>query len=229
MALLHRYGGLWLDLETIALRNFSHLFGECIDDGHSVPSNQGVIGPLRPNTTFTRAWQDFVHAKLDSLKHNLKLHPGGACAGNRCEYALGWQGILGNIWRKIEAELAGVATGAVCLNACVYGCPIACYNKPEQKCAGADVAQGQNAGVSNGVKRMSYEQFLSSPGVLGQMIRRALAIPTSTVIARAIEEQRHCLTLAEERLYVNRSDAGGHTCPPPAHPQFESSAQWTVV
>ena len=96
-------------------------------------------------------------------------------------------------------------------------------------CASADVAQGQNAGVSNGVKRMSYEQFLSSPGVLGQMIRRALAIPTSTVIARAIEEQRHCLTLAEERLYVNRSDAGGHTCPPPAHPQFESSAQWTVV
>ena len=57
MALLHRYGGLWLDLETIALRNFSHLFRECVDDGMSVPSNQGVIGPLRPNTTFTRTWQ----------------------------------------------------------------------------------------------------------------------------------------------------------------------------
>ena len=82
----------------------------------------------------------------------------GCSRAQRVACPLVAQGILGNIWRKVEAELPGAKTGSACLNACVYGCPIACYNKPEQKCAGADVAQGQNAGVSNGVKRMSYEQ-----------------------------------------------------------------------
>ena len=40
MELLHTHGGLWLDLETIAMRNFSHVFRTCADDGHTVPSNR---------------------------------------------------------------------------------------------------------------------------------------------------------------------------------------------
>ena len=44
----------------------------------------------------------------------------------------------------------------------------------------------------------------------------------------AIAEQRHCLTLADERYYANHSDPGGHTCPTPSHPHFQSSAAWTI-
>jgi hypothetical protein len=64
MALLNRYGGVWLDLETVALRNFSSLFSSCTDDGMSVPRVQGVIGPLRPNTTTTRAWKVRLFVRL---------------------------------------------------------------------------------------------------------------------------------------------------------------------
>jgi len=99
---------------------------------------------------------------------------------------------------------------------------------PRRVGAGADVAVGQNAGVSDGVKRMSFEQFVASPGVLGQIIRNTLHVPPSESISRAIAEQRHCLTLADERYYANHSDPGGHTCPTPSHPHFQSSAAWTI-
>ncbi|KAL1503985.1 hypothetical protein AB1Y20_010401 [Prymnesium parvum] len=230
MALLHTYGGIWLDLETIAIRNFSHLFRDCSDDGVTVPSNQGAIGPLKPNTTMTRTWRALVHEKLDSLYSNLRAHPGGVCIGSRCEYALGWQAILGNIWTKMENEMAWVKRDRQpCIQTCNYGCPIACYNKAEPKCDGVDVAQGTNAGVSNGVKRMTYEQFIGAPGVLGQMMRASMRIPPNKDILHAIAEQRHCLTLAEERKFQNGSKFGSPTCPPPAHPLYESSTAWTVV
>jgi len=135
MALLDRYGGLWLDLETVALRNFSSLFRSCTDDGMTVPSHQGVIGPLRPNTTTTRAWKALVHAKLDAMKANLKRNPGGVCKGNHCDYALGWQAILGNVWRQMEKGVPGLKPmSSICVTTCGYGCPIACYNKAEPKC-----------------------------------------------------------------------------------------------
>jgi len=229
MELLHAHGGLWLDLETVALRNFSSLFRRCRDDGVSVPSNQGVIGPLRPNTTLTRAWRERVHRKLDSVRHNLQQRPGGSCSGNHCGYGLGWQAILGNVWRELNSLEGFKPVAHKCLKTCEYGCPIACYDRDETKCEGADLAQGKNAGVSSGFKQMSEADFtLRSPGVMAQMVRHALGIELKSEMRKAISSHQSCLTLAEANRYRNASAKGEAMCPPVAHPGFSDSHMWLV-
>mmetsp|Transcript_72517 Transcript_72517/g.198695 ORF Transcript_72517/g.198695 Transcript_72517/m.198695 type:complete len:216 (+) Transcript_72517:3-650(+) len=213
------------------MRNFSARLRQCVDDGVSIPAEQGLIGPLRPNTTFTTAWRDRVHQKLDAKVSILKRRPGGVCSGIQCDYALGWQAILGNVWRELEAE-PGLKKGKTCLDVCGYGCPLACYRQQTPKCHGSDVAQGNNAGVSSGFKQITEEDFtLRSPGVMGQMVRYALGIEPNAVVKQAMESQgSYCLTLEEERLYRNTSAAaqGQPTCPPIAHPGYATSERWFV-
>ena len=227
MALLHKYGGLWVDLETVALRNFTDKLRDCVDDGLTVPRFQGLIGPLRPNTPMTQAWRAAVHEKLDSLKTNLYQRPGGECNGNVCSYALGWTAILGNIWRDLEQGspsngLRVASQTSSCLAVCSYGCAVACSLPEVERCAESDVAMGLNAGVAQAIKQLSEEQFLHVPGALGQLVRSVLRLPTHHHVQRAIDTRTHC---------VNHTAAHSRTpgCPPKDHPHSNNSNHWSLL
>lgn len=97
MALLHRFGGVWLDLETFAMPSLAARLSQCSDDGVSIPGSQSFIGPLRPNTNFTRAWRDGVHTVLDRPPQRSVRLPR--------KDGRGWMDVLGLVWDNLAQNL----------------------------------------------------------------------------------------------------------------------------
>jgi len=170
-ALLHKYGGIWLDTENLALRGFNHLWHSCKDDGHTIPRRGDIIEPVGPNTTFTRAWMMEVHSRLDKLLPQLHQHPGGPCFKTYCQpnrldmssnlpvaYPIQWEHILQDVWnvlpRKYPELNLHVATGDTCFTVCTYACALACFNAPTATMA--QHTNGSLGGLGTGTGTTSW-------------------------------------------------------------------------
>jgi hypothetical protein len=82
IALLNKYGGIWIDADTVVMRDFDEIFekldqgydfvgfgcsGDVCFDGNGVPSN-GVLAARPGNNLFKRCLQK-IDEKLDSASH----------------------------------------------------------------------------------------------------------------------------------------------------------------
>ena len=133
-ALLHEYGGIWLDTDAFVIgRNLSAAVDQCEDSGRRVPTQQGVIGPLRPNTTITTAWLRLVEETLASnldrilgranltsrslagaalptpverapMQGDCGLATLGACRAWGRQAKLPWGFLLGRIWNDLASR-----------------------------------------------------------------------------------------------------------------------------
>ena len=162
--LLHAHGGMWLDMEIVALRPPGRLWHACSDDGRSVPQHSAIIGPLRANSTFTRAWLGGVNKKLDKMLPLLRAHPGRECFKTSCAYEgsivqgralpqgypVGWGDLLDGLWEELLKEqhkrrgaaggnsstaLLHRASAELCVRECHFGCPLGCVNATDGRVA----------------------------------------------------------------------------------------------
>ena len=116
--ILDRFGGVWLDMETIVLRNFSTQLHLCVEDGSSVPLSQSAMGPMVAGSPFVREWSRRVDETLSTLLPRLLerrrrhcglslLAPvlrGSCCAAYWHHYPreVAWQALLGHIWFQLS-------------------------------------------------------------------------------------------------------------------------------
>lgn len=121
-ALLHIYGGVWLDTDAFVIHgDLGDTMARCDDDGTTMP-HQAMIGPLKPNTTFTRLWYTGV---LDSLARHLdvilranttKLNAASWSVAGDCGLSahlcdmwgrkrIPWEFLLGDVWLDVARRL----------------------------------------------------------------------------------------------------------------------------
>lgn len=106
--ILHNYGGIYLDMDTIALKSLKDIFRNLVAyDVFGVqytPAksliNMGAIGPMRANSTLTRKWTERVHAILDEKIESFKAFREG-----RGKYPLSRSEILGDVLRPLLRNL----------------------------------------------------------------------------------------------------------------------------
>jgi hypothetical protein len=112
LSLLHRYGGIYLDMDTIALRSLTDIYaglasydivtydGEPWDEVFGV----SVFGPTRRGSTLTRAWSEALEGLLDHRHDELAAYrrddpdPRADC--------LGWNELLSAVVTPIARRLA---------------------------------------------------------------------------------------------------------------------------
>eukprot|EP00928_Gymnodinium_smaydae_P090232 TRINITY_DN7405_c1_g1_i3.p1 TRINITY_DN7405_c1_g1~~TRINITY_DN7405_c1_g1_i3.p1 ORF type:complete len:351 (+),score=57.41 TRINITY_DN7405_c1_g1_i3:33-1055(+) len=95
--LLHFYGGIYLDMDTICLRDLTALFDQLTTfdavgyDGSQWGELIGIsdMGPFRPRTKLTDLWFNALHAKLHQCAQELQA---------RNTYPFYWQEILRDIF-----------------------------------------------------------------------------------------------------------------------------------
>ena len=131
-ALMHHYGGVWLDTDAIVIAgNLGDELHGCVATDQ--PGHQAVIGPLRPNTTFTSMWlsgvtdalarhrEDIMQTAQVSSRRVSSRRGGrlglsatglqGDCGmsaaecGARGRKGLPWEFVLGDVWNDIAARL----------------------------------------------------------------------------------------------------------------------------
>jgi hypothetical protein len=202
MALLHLYGGVWLDLETFALQDLEQPLRACSDDGQTVPGSQSVIGPLQPKTLFTRAWRHGVHSVLDDLFPNMT--PTTSLDRLPRRDHISWEAILGLVWDNIALNLTmdkpsryqnyGFSVPGddpnskanqlkACLQWCYYGreAAIKCHSAAggalqflDKRCVDKPFMVGMHSQLPTSVKEMNLSQFLESGTRLSRLAHEVL-------------------------------------------------------
>ncbi|MEA2513174.1 MAG: hypothetical protein QOJ59_2661 [Thermomicrobiales bacterium] len=111
--LLHRYGGIYLDMDTIALRPMTEIYADLSEcdlvtyDGAPWGEVFGisVFGPTRRGSALTQAWSEAVESLLDDrhdeLAANRRSDP------NPCGDCLGWSELLRDVVNPIAQRLVG--------------------------------------------------------------------------------------------------------------------------
>ena len=120
--LLHTYGGVWLDTDAFVISgDLGAAVSGCEDDGRTLP-HQAVIGPLRPNSEFTRAWYAGVLEALEAFADRI-VPPNrtaarqlsaaglqgdcGASVGDCIAWGhkrIPWEFILGDVWDRLAVK-----------------------------------------------------------------------------------------------------------------------------
>jgi hypothetical protein len=111
LSLLHRYGGIYLDMDTIALRPLTEVYADLA--AHDLVTYDGapwgevfgisVFGPTRRDSVLTRAWSEAVERLLGQRHDALAEHrrhdpnPDGDC--------LGWSELLRDVVTPIARQL----------------------------------------------------------------------------------------------------------------------------
>ena len=156
-ALMHHYGGVWLDIDAFVIAgNLGESVRQCPREGRREidigrPGHQAMIGPMRPNTNFTRMWLSGVtealakhqevilrtaHANAEGGRgRRLVLSARGLqgdCGMSSAECSawgrkrVPWEFILGDVWNDIARRLGMVGYNSM---SCEYNnkdCQLAC-------------------------------------------------------------------------------------------------------
>eukprot|EP00929_Paragymnodinium_shiwhaense_P069934 TRINITY_DN35345_c0_g1_i1.p1 TRINITY_DN35345_c0_g1~~TRINITY_DN35345_c0_g1_i1.p1 ORF type:complete len:385 (+),score=68.82 TRINITY_DN35345_c0_g1_i1:79-1233(+) len=178
--LLHHYGGIYLDADTICLRSLEPLFDELDTfdvvgyDGSQWGEVIGIsdMGPFKPMTEFTELWFNILHAKLQERLPEIQQEKTDVFY---------WQEILRDIVVPVsKMQRPRVSQALLAFN-------------PEQEhlwsvqpwsqVLGRELSEDphvlilNNAKYGSELKVLTEEQILAGPAVLSQLLRQALGIP----------------------------------------------------
>eukprot|EP00746_Dinoflagellata_sp_MGD_P150713 gnl/MRDRNA2_/MRDRNA2_82521_c0_seq1.p1 gnl/MRDRNA2_/MRDRNA2_82521_c0~~gnl/MRDRNA2_/MRDRNA2_82521_c0_seq1.p1 ORF type:complete len:357 (+),score=41.06 gnl/MRDRNA2_/MRDRNA2_82521_c0_seq1:90-1160(+) len=193
--LLHLYGGLYLDCDTICLRSLTGLFDllEEYDvvgyDGSPWMEYIGVsdMGPFKPGTEMTSLWFDAVHKKMEMMTHIR-------------EDAFYWQEILRDIVVPCSIRCKDKISKA-----------LRALNPSEQELFGTERSHSlewallfqyhililNNANYGKRCAAMTEEEFFNSNIVLSQLLREALGDIECTRIQKEKETAAAAEALAK--------------------------------
>lgn len=186
--LLHMYGGIYLDADTICLRSLAGLFDQLQRydavgyDGSEWGELIGIsdMGPFRPMTELTQLWFNALHGKLHEGLPEARL-------GQR--YPFYWQEILRDIFVPVSLmHRERVSQGLQAFNPeqealwstepaekVLQGSPGEAA--PLQRC---HIFILNNAKYGRELGRLTEDQILGGPAVLSQVLRSALGVgPTA--------------------------------------------------
>lgn len=176
--LLHQYGGIYLDMDTIVLRDLSSLF-DLLDsydavgyDGSQWGELIGIsdMGPFRPFSDITSKWYNTIQGKLDQAFGQLQQQQ---------VYSFYWQEILRDIFVPISVAHRDRVTAA-----------LQAHNPEKeelwsvgsaQELLGSQLAQNHllilnNSKYGRELVSLTEEQLLNGPAVLSQIWRQALGL-----------------------------------------------------
>lgn len=177
--LLHTYGGIWLDVDTICLRKLDRLFDrlehvDCVGyDGSQWGEYIGIsdMGPFRPGSPLTELWFGALHGILEKRMSEVMA---------RKTDPFGWQEILRDIFVPLsllhrdsigvdllamnpgKEQLYSTSSVSATMGSEVDGCHILILN---------------NALYGDELAQFTTDQILGGPAVLSQLLRRALGVP----------------------------------------------------
>mmetsp|Transcript_102620 Transcript_102620/g.319073 ORF Transcript_102620/g.319073 Transcript_102620/m.319073 type:complete len:281 (+) Transcript_102620:265-1107(+) len=177
--LLHHYGGIYLDVDTVCLRSLAGLFDllETFDavgyDGSQWGEYIGIsdMGPFRPSSPITELWFNALHGRMEQRRAELEAHQTDVFY---------WQEILRDIVLPVTLmHREKISKGLLAHN-------------PEQeelwsteplgRVLGPELERSHvfilnNAKYGDELKQLSEEQILGGPAVLSQLLRHALGLP----------------------------------------------------
>lgn len=187
--LLHHYGGIYLDADTVCLRSLEGLFEELGDDDVAQAQEAGVdavgydgtpwgeyigiscMGPFRPQSDITTMWFNSLHG---TLQRHL---PEVVTQKTDVFY---WQEILRDIVLPISlAYRSRISKALLALNPSQEQL---WSTEPYEDVLDAGVLQDKhililnNANYGSALSHLSADAILDGPAVLSQLLRRALAV-----------------------------------------------------
>eukprot|EP00747_Dinoflagellata_sp_TGD_P028273 gnl/TRDRNA2_/TRDRNA2_133154_c0_seq1.p1 gnl/TRDRNA2_/TRDRNA2_133154_c0~~gnl/TRDRNA2_/TRDRNA2_133154_c0_seq1.p1 ORF type:complete len:334 (-),score=46.89 gnl/TRDRNA2_/TRDRNA2_133154_c0_seq1:187-1188(-) len=174
--LLHNYGGIYLDCDTIVLKSLEGLFDALEDfdavgyDGSPWGEFIGIsdMGPFKPGTELTNLWFAALHGKLEMKMPETE---------SKKTDVFYWQEILRDIF--VPASLMHRQKISKALQALNPAQEQLYSTLPFREALSTDFDQSHililnNANYGQDLKGLSEEQILNSPAVLSQLLRHAL-------------------------------------------------------
>lgn len=177
--LLHFYGGMYMDMDTICLRRLDPLFDVLRShdavgyDGAEWGELVGIsdMGPFRPGSKLTELWFNALHGKM---------HQKAAVMAAQRTDAFYWQEILRDIF--VPASMLHRQRVSTALQA---------YNPSQEQLWSvgpmaeefgeelerAHVLILNNAKYGQDLEHLTEEDILAGPAVLSQLLRSALGLP----------------------------------------------------
>lgn len=175
--LLHRYGGVYLDMDTICLRNLAELY-DLLDtydavgyDGSEWGELIGIsdMGPFRPGTKLTELWYNVLHGKMAQQMADMEK------AQTDTFY---WQEILRDIFVPVSMmQRERVSQGMRALNPEKED--LWSMQTVQERLGNLDDAHVlilNNSKYGQELSPLTEEQILGGPAVLSQLLRSALGL-----------------------------------------------------
>jgi len=177
--LLHFYGGMYLDMDTICLQSLAPLFDELRDfdaigyDGAEWGELVGIsdMGPFRPMTKLTELWFNVLHGKIQQkidVAITKKTDP------------FYWQEILRDIFVPVSSmHKDRISTALQAYNPDQE----ALWNVSDMRTVlgeslfSSHILILNNAKYGQELEGVTEEQILGGPAVLSQVLRSALGMP----------------------------------------------------
>lgn len=175
--LLHKYGGIYLDVDTICLQSLAGLF-DLLDtyeavgyDGSQWGEIIGIscMGPFRPASAITELWFNALHGKLQQRIDDIHAHR---------EDVFYWQEILRDIFVPVSMiHKDKIAKGMLIHNP---DQDVLWSTRLLAEAVGGELQRSHvfilnNAKYGKELQSLSEDQILSGPAVLSQLLRHALA------------------------------------------------------
>lgn len=178
--LLHHYGGIYLDADTICLRSLAGLF-DLLDQGYDCVGYDGSqwgelvgisdMGPFRPFTEITSMWFNALHGKMQQHLGDLQ---------SQQQYAFYWQEILRDIFVPISIKnQQRVSTALLAHNPEqeVLWSVSPCRDLLARELDESHIFILNNSKYGHELSPLTEEQIVGGPAVLSQVLRRALGLP----------------------------------------------------
>eukprot|EP00931_Biecheleriopsis_adriatica_P046783 TRINITY_DN26907_c0_g1_i1.p1 TRINITY_DN26907_c0_g1~~TRINITY_DN26907_c0_g1_i1.p1 ORF type:complete len:672 (+),score=127.89 TRINITY_DN26907_c0_g1_i1:41-2017(+) len=181
--LLHLYGGIYLDMDTICLQDLNPLFDllESYDavgyDGSQWGELIGIsdMGPFKPYTEITTLWYNALQGKLQERLSVLQ---------EQKTYAFYWQEILRDIF--VPASLAFRERVSTALQAHNPEQDVLWSTGEASELLDAELQRCHifilnNSKYGHELACLTEEQILGGPAILSQVLRQALGLPEPSI------------------------------------------------
>ncbi|CAE7499714.1 unnamed protein product [Symbiodinium natans] len=178
--LLHHYGGLYLDVDTICLRSLADLY-ELVEsnqfdavgyDGAEWGELIGVsdMGPFRPNSELTQLWFDALHGRLEEKLPEVM---------SQKTDVFYWQEILRDVFVPVSLVHSQRVSKALLAHNPEKEALWAI--QPFREALGNQLSSHililNNAKYGDELGQLSEEEILGGPAVLSQLLRHSLGLP----------------------------------------------------
>ncbi|CAE7215600.1 unnamed protein product [Symbiodinium microadriaticum] len=178
--LLHNYGGLYLDVDTICLRSLAGLY-ELVEsnqfdavgyDGSEWGELIGVsdMGPFRPNSELTQLWFNALHGRLEEKLPEVM--------GQKTDVFY-WQEILRDVFVPVSLVHSQRISKALLAHNPEKETLWAV--RPFQEALGKELGSHililNNAKYGDELGQLSEDEILGGPAVLSQLLRHSLGLP----------------------------------------------------